>query len=163
MENKTHEEVAEEVERDRRHKAVCNAMRYSGDIGQTKQNERAEIYLFTDNIDEEVKEILTRNIWKDNIGGTSDLGYAICNSACYLISDTAIEDLEENEDMFYESGSASVYTSDRLSYINMHNQDEISEKMKEYSTEDIATACAVWYDDMVRSVALELRDYILED
>jgi len=35
--------------------------------------------------------------------------------------------------------------------------------MKEYSTEDIATACAIWYEDMVRSVALELKDYILND
>jgi len=163
MENKTHEEIAEEIERARKYEAVCNAMRYSGDIGQTKQNERAEIYLFTENIDEEVKKILTRNIWEDNIGGTSDLGYEICNSACNLISDTAIEDLEESEDTFYESESASVYTADRLSYLNNNNQNEISEKMKEYSTEDIATACAIWYDDMVRSVALELKDYILND
>jgi hypothetical protein len=34
--------------------------------------------------------------------------------------------------------------------------------MKEFDC-DIQTACAVWYDDMVRSAALTLKDYLLDD
>jgi hypothetical protein len=141
---------------------VIHAMRYTGD--GIEKGERAEIYLIDDKLpkESEVRAILMRNIWDDRIGGADDLSYEICARACDLISESEVDELGESEDMFYESESASVYTDERLKYLNIYNQDEISEKQKEFDC-DIQTACAVWYDDMVRSVALELRDYILKD
>lgn len=42
--------------------------------------------------------------------------------------------------------TASPYTARRLEYITVHNQDDISDLMKEYELDDIATAAAVWYE-----------------
>ncbi len=141
-----------------KYNAVSEAMRYTGD--GKENNERAEVYLIKDTCAPEVKDILMRNIYDNNIGGSQDLGYAICADACALISEASLEELkEDSEDSYYENESASIYTDERLKYLNSNNQDEITEKVKEYAC-DIQTACAVWYDDMVRSVALELRDFI---
>jgi hypothetical protein len=147
---------------------VIHAMRYTGD--GKENSERAEIYLIDDKLskESEVRAILMRNIWDDRIGGAEDLSYEICARACGLIADnTDGDDLENtdigNDDIFYDMECASVYTAERLGYLNIWNESEISDKMKELGIESIQTACAVWYDDMVRSVALELRDYILKE
>lgn len=150
--------------KEQKHEQISNAMRYTGD--GIEKCERPEIYVMSDSVEKgsELYEIIFRNVWTDNIGGNADLSYAIVADACSLIADTELEDLnEDTDDIFYENESASVYTDERLGYLNMNNQYEISEKMKDLSLDDISTACAVWYDDMVRSVALELRDYILND
>ena len=135
-------------------KEIATAMRYTGDKETAeKKKERSEVY-----------KIIFRNVWDDNIGGQDDLSYEICAKACNEVAECDMDMLEgESDDIFYEMECASVYTSDRLAYLNMNNQSEISDKMKELGLDDIATACAVWYDDMVRSVALELRDYVLSD
>ena len=67
---------------------------------------------------------------------------------------------EDNDDRFYEMENASIWNDDRLGYLNINNEQEIADKMKELSLDSISTACAVWYDDMVRSVMLSLLDYI---
>lgn len=153
------------TKKQKRQQEVAKAFRYTGDKEQAdKLHEREGIYVFNFESefpkDTEIYKLLFRKIWDDNVGGWTDLSYEICAKACELIADSDIKDLE-GEDLFYESESASVYTSDRLGYLNNNNQGEISDKMKEYDS-DIQTACAVWYDDMVRNVALELRDYIMQ-
>ena len=90
-----------------------------------------------------------------------DLDYKIMNDALMELSEIEFADLAEYEVHESESEYASVYTGERLSYMNMWNQDEISEVMKEYSTEDIATACAIWYDNQVKTVIQQLIDKIL--
>ena len=144
--------------------AVKNAMRYTGEKEEAEKNhERAEIYLIKDETPEELKDILKKIIWDERIGGEEDLSYEIVARACDLVADSWEEDEDgTNDDMYYESESASVYTATRLDYLNAWNQEEISQKQKEFDC-DIQQACAVWYDDMVRGVALRLRDYIIKE
>lgn len=95
-------------------------------------------------------------------GAGFDLSYEIMAKACDVVSQQDIEELA-GDDGFYEAEEASVYTAERLSYLNIHNQQDISDKMKEYDCEDIQTACAYWYDEQVRSACEQLRDYILAE
>ena len=96
--------------------------------------------------------------------GTFELDYEIMQTACGIIADN-ITDKEtlENAD-FYElaNDTASVYTADRLAYMNIRNESEISEISKEYDS-DIQTACAIWYEQQVVRACELLRDYILEN
>jgi hypothetical protein len=140
---------------------IADAMRYTGDKEEAgKNNERPEIYILNEK-KTKTREILFKLIWDDNIGGTNDLSYEICAKACDIIRDVDLEDLE-NEDLFYENESASVYTSSRIAYLNAKNQDDIIAILKMHNC-DIQQACAVWYDDMVRSVAMTLKNYLLDD
>lgn len=94
-----------------------------------------------------------------------DISYEIMADACDLFSDIeTIEDLEDeaSTDTANEAEPSSVYIGVRLSYLSVNNQQEVSDIMKEYSTEDIATACAIWYDNKVREAYSVLRDYILQ-
>lgn len=143
-----------------RQKEVAEAMVYTGDE-PIADDMRANIYVISSKVDDksELKRLLMKLIYDDNIGGMNDLSYEIVAKACDLIAQD--DDITDgSEDIYYENESASVYTADRLGYLNATNQEEITQKMKEFGC-DIQTACAVWYDDMVRSAALTLRDYIL--
>ena len=91
--------------------------------------------------------------------GTFELDYSIMNDACNYVSELEHKDLADPNwdylDHMDMGEFASVYTADRLSYLNIHNQDEVSQIMREYSLDDIQTACAVWYDRQVeRAIGL---------
>lgn len=59
--------------------------------------------------------------------------------------------------------TASPYTARRLEYITVHNQDDISELMKEYELDDIATAAAVWYENRVAEAVRLILDAITDN
>lgn len=143
-----------------KYNAIINAMEYTGD--EPKNGMRANIYIIKDETPEETRKVLIDIIYDKNIGGSHDLSYEIVFRACDVISELSLEDLENTDCLWdIERDWASFYTAERLGYLNMNNQDEIIEKLKEYDS-DIATACAVWYDAMVRDVAIELQEYITE-
>lgn len=123
-----------------RYEAVSNAM-------TTKERD----------IDETIKDAML-NIQHDIEAGDFDLSYEIMASACGVIADIDLSDLNEAE--LNETETASVYTATRLSYANNSNQSDISDIAKEYNV-DFATACAVWYDNQVRNACEQLRDYII--
>lgn len=101
-------------------------------------------------------------IYDENIGGVQDLSYEIVAVASGLFDDIEnIKDLE-NENEECEAEQASVYTAERLSYINMNNQEEITQTLKDFDC-DIQKACAIWYDNMVRNAYQDLKAFILED
>ena len=138
--------------------AIANCMEVK------KWDNGKEGYIIKDNLkaeNEELYNLLINIIYEDNIGGVHDISYEITAKACGIIGDLTPEEIEEdNDDHFYEMETASVWNSDRLSYLNVNNEQEIADKMKELSLDSISTACAVWYDDQVRSVVLSLIDYI---
>lgn len=137
-------------------KEVAEAMEYTGEK-PADPTTRADIYIISEKCAPNVKDILMRLIYKENIGGASDLSYQIVADACALVGEVEPDNIELAE--FYGSDCASVYTSERLGYLNNNNQHEISEKQREYDC-DIADACAAWYEDMVVQAAEELLDYV---
>lgn len=95
---------------------------------------------------------------------TLDLQYEIMASALSSMSDNIKYEQITGEDFepMREDEHASVYTSTRLSYLNNRNDEEISDIMKEYSCENISTACAIWYDNTVNHVIDEMIDAIVK-
>lgn len=72
--------------------------------------------------------------------------------------------VSDNEvtDEIYEgaSDSASVYTNERLAYLNNQNESDISDVMSEYGEHSIANACAIWYDRQVEQAAIIIKDWV---
>ena len=141
--------------------AIEKAMEFTGE--NPEKGTRANIYIINEKCDDEVRKFLIDLMHDSNIGGTMDLNYEITAKACELFCDIeSIKDLEDEENAC-EAEVASVYTADRLAYLNNSNEVEISETMKEYDCEDISTGCAIWYDNMVRQAYEEIKNWILKD
>lgn len=94
-----------------------------------------------------------------------DVDYEAFSDACDLVAETydatpdadreaAVEAVDEASD-----DRASCYNGARLAYLNVWNQDEVAEIVREYG-EDIAAACAVWYDRRVREAALIIVEWV---
>jgi hypothetical protein len=141
------------MNKQQKYDAVVNAM-------TTRQRGDKEIYTLKEDTAPEVAKAL-RDIMYDT-GEPLDLAYEMLNSAVYVISDIELSELENGnaEDRLNEIESASVYTGVRLSYLNNANQADISAIMKDYSLDDIATACAVYYDEKVREMITALATFI---
>lgn len=106
---------------------------------------------FTDTAPQELRDLFLENF------EVKDLDYEIFSRACDDVAEVDLRDLEGSE---FTGDFASVYTFDRLQYLDNNNQDEISEYVKSYEV-DIATACAIWYDERVNSACGLIRDYVL--
>lgn len=138
----------------------------SNSMTRSKRDDDTEYYHFTDNAPEELKDLYLENY------EVRDIDYQIFSTAIDHIIETN-NYLDASGDKFdrlaalsneIDEGSsefASVYTSDRLAYLNIWNQDEVTEMLKNYGLDDIATACAVWYDEQVLHAArLIVQEYI---
>lgn len=117
-------------------------------------------YLIRDTCDPELKKVLMKIIYDDNVGGTHDLSYEICAQACEAVSDFhSNEDYEELQDYLCDNGDfASYLIFDRLAYLNIGNQDEVTEILKENNC-NIEEASAIWYDQKISEVATFLDDW----
>jgi len=138
-----------------------------GAMTQSERSNGVMIYRFTDDAPEELRDLFLEHF------NVSDTDYEILNDAVGVVidvydnlddnedDDDVYDNLDDNEDdddvseAISEAATdcASVYTAERLGYMNNRNQDEISDVMREYSTHDIATACAIWYDQQVENAA----------
>lgn len=127
---------------------IANAFKIHGD---------KEIYVFSDEVNDEVKKMI-QNIMYDNIENF-DLAYEVAGKACEYIANTPLEKLQEANT--YEAEHASVYTATRLSYLNVQNQYDITEVLKECEC-DIQEACAIWFDRAVQVIAENLIAYIYQ-
>ena len=124
----------------------------------TMEKNGKDIYIYNEKIAEEVKEAL-REI-QGELGADFELSYEIMADACGVIGEGDFEDLNDETDAEIEC--ASIYIADRLAYLSPKNEYDITETMKEHNT-DIQTACAIWYDNMVRNAYYQIKDYILLD
>lgn len=115
---------------------------YKALIKKTRDDD-TEYICFSDDAPEELRDIFIDH------NSIIDVDYDIFRTACVLLS----ENPDKPEDELHELADdcASVYTYDRLEYLSVMNQQEISDIMREYETEDIATACAIWYEQQVAS------------
>lgn len=137
------------------------AMEYTGD--NPPEHTRANIYLITDKCDSGLKSVLMGLIYDENIGGTHDLGYEIASQAIDILVDNSEDgSLDEDDLMDLCTDSASPYNNTRLSYLNIFNEHEITDRIKDFSC-DINTACAIWYDNMVYEAVTKLFAWVMED
>jgi|TARA_R100001530_G_scaffold1410_2_gene2566 hypothetical protein len=91
-----------------------------------------------------------------------EIDYEIMDSACMVLSDVEDKALEEADTYELSNDTASVYNNTRLSYMDIWNQDEVSDIVKELDC-DISTACAVWYEQEVARACEMLRSWVLNE
>ena len=131
-------------------KEITNAFEFK------KWDNGKEGHIINEGIDKDFYSFIKDLVFEVN-SGNFDLNYEIVNDACNYIGDHE-DDFEVIDDFTTEFSS--VYTQTRLEYLNCENQYDISEVMKEISSDDIATACAVWYDRKVMEVIDELIAFL---
>lgn len=143
---------------------VANAM----ELKQFDSNREA--YIIKDECNEDLKNVLMTLIYDENIGGNQDISYEICASACDIISDKTSEGNDRDSltgddlDLYADADSrANVYTAVQLSYLNINNEDEISQLMQDEAITSVAQACTAWHTSKVVEACERLKDYVLND
>lgn len=127
---------------------------------QSVREDKTEFFHFTNEASEELKSLYLEHY------EVRDIDYITFAKACDIMSDI-YDDLDLNneegsvDDEIYERAcdSASYYTEDRLSYLNIWNQDEVTEILKS-GVDDISTACAIWYDRQVEQACFIINKWI---
>lgn len=118
--------------------------------------------LITYNTDIKLKDLYLDLIYSQNIGGNIETGYNLCYEAkCFFEDETSetIDELQESLEGYYDF--ASVYDSELQSYLNINNEQEIAETMKEYNLDSISQACAIWFENKVREIiGIIIEEYI---
>jgi hypothetical protein len=106
--------------------------------------------------------------WQADLDVTFDRSYEIMADACNIISEKTLDGnyrdslIGDDLDFFADAdGRANVYTGVQLSYLNVYNQQEISEIFKDESQDNIAQACSSWYTQKVVDACETLKDFIL--
>ncbi len=120
---------------------------------QKTRDDGTKFYCFTNKAPEEIKDIYFENY------EVRDLDYQIFSEACDTVSDIYLQKQEGDfEDQIYENEFASYMTGERLSYLNIWNEEEIGHHIM--TRINISTACAIWYDDQVRSACRIINEWI---
>ena len=129
-----------------------------------KRADDTDFYCYKDNLTIEISKGLRDVIFEiDQECHNLDLSYKIANdalNALNALSEVDYEDLGDFDQYELDGDFASVYTQTRLGYLNVWNEGDISDLVKEYG--NINTACAVWYDEQVRGAINLLLDFIKE-
>lgn len=121
-----------------------------------KRGNREGVYILNDSSPLRDRLLEIASGMKDE-AGDYELAYEITARACDIVAE-ALDGIGEGEKIDADSdgirdacdGSASVYTADRLAYLNVCNQGEIAERVREYGC-DIQEASAYWYDGLVHT------------
>lgn len=129
-------------------------------ISKKVDDAREQITVLNDEspVHEDVKAIQFR---LNEETGTFELDYQIMQSACYALSNLEQNQLDSADANELANDTASIWTSDEIGYINMHNQIDIADIVHEQEC-DIATAAAVWYERQVSSAIQMLLDWLSE-
>jgi len=125
----------------------------------TTRNDGTDVIILRDNLPDDIRTNLL-DILHDakEKAGDFDLAYEIVSQSFELLPDTT-EDLATFNPYDTYIESASIYPYDRLQYLNIHNQYDIAQVLKETSSDDIANACAIWYDRIVQETIADLVDF----
>jgi len=127
----------------------------------TKRGEN-DIYILSDNIDEETRD--TMQTMQRALDVSFDLSYEIMAKACDIYAE-AYANNEDSPTMLMEyieenyRDYASVYTYERLSWLDNNNQSDITDIVIDHGC-DIADACAKWYESKVYAVCWHLDEWI---
>jgi len=134
-----------------KYKALVNAMELK------TRDDKSEFYAFTDSVNRELIDLFLENY------EVRDTDYQIFSKAIDCMADLELEDILKDDFDVYEAVNdvCSVYNSDRLALLNIWNDIEITDILKEYECSEISTACAVWFDREVQNaVSLIISKYI---
>lgn len=136
-------------------KALNNSME------EKERNNGEKFTCFSDSAPEELKNLFLTHY------EVKDIDYKTFSKAI----DTIIEVWENNENHEEESlkeyidenynDFASPYNAERLSYLDVWNDSEVSNIVKEYSCETISEACAIWFDRQVKEAANLILEWIM--
>ncbi len=134
-----------------------------------REGEEDSFYHFSDSAPEELKNLFLEHY------EVRDIDYETFSRACDIVSevyaeysgdDTGKDEQEASEDdkitdAIYErsSDSANPYTAVRLAYLNVWNQDEVADYVRDLHV-DVATGAAYWYDKQVEQQAIIIKDWI---
>jgi len=123
---------------------------------QSERDDKTEYYHFTPEAPEELQNLFLEHY------EIRDIDYMIFSRACDVVNEAYRSEYKNIDDGIYEqaSDSASYYTAERLTYLNIWNQDEISDMIKNEGAGDIATACAMWYDRQVEQASFIINEWI---
>ena len=131
-------------------------------VSKKVDDAREQIYIINEKLPKETGDAIREIQFKLNEEtGNFELDYDIMNDATIILSEIELEELETSDLYELASDVASVYTPVRLSFINNNNEQEITDLVNEYET-DIETACAIWYDNQVRTACELLRTWVLD-
>ncbi len=120
-----------------------------------------EIYVFADDAPKELQDLFCERY------EVRDVDYGAFSSALDAVSeiysyapdsdrDAALDALDDAREY------ASPYNAARLAYINIYNQDEVAEIVREYG-QDVVTAAAIWYDRHVEAAARLIVEWVEAD
>ena len=106
------------------------------------------------------------NLQNENI--SFDLAYEVMYQACDILAEIYNDEQQENSnqefitDAIYDrtNDQASPYNAQRIAYLTIHNESEVSDILKEYSCDSISMACAIWYDKQVHLACTLLNDWV---
>lgn len=126
-----------------------------------KRLDSTEFTCFSDTAPEELKDLFLEHY------EVRDLDYIIFSKAIDVIVETAEEGEDDLQNIIEQvqntNDFASPYNTDRLAYLNIFNDDEITGVFKEYECMSVSQACAIWYDDQVHAaVEIIINEYILK-
>ena len=107
-------------------------------------NEKSPLYEHVKEVQFELNELLH----------SFEAEYSIMNDACMALSEVDADEIENVDAYELSHDTASVYTATQLSWLNINNQADVADIVREYEC-DIGTACAVWYEQQV-ATAIEM-------
>lgn len=131
--------------------ALATAMTRS----KRRDNEEEEYTHFSESAPEELKSLYLASY------EVRDIDYEVFSKACDILSEIYSEGKEDIDEEIYEraNGSANPYTSVLLGYLNIWNQDDIAEYVKELGG-DIAQACGYWYEKQVEGACFIIKNWV---
>ena len=131
-------------------------------------DERKEIQIISEKCPQEVKEVI--QLLQRGLEVSFEQSYDIMADACYILSEKTLTGRDRGDSLTGDDldfmadadSNANVYTAVQLSYLNINNEAEISDLMKDESITSIAQACNAWYIQKVAEACEALKEYILQ-
>lgn len=138
-------------------------------MDRKERNEgKGDYYSYIQTEDKDIKDFLINLVYSDDgiATGDNNLNYdvlydAIAYMGNFTLSEFKKLDVVDTIQSNMGDGFASVYTYDRLQYLNINNEYEIMHALQEYSCRSISEACAVFYDQSVTDTVYMLQQYVL--
>lgn len=146
-----------------KYEAVCGAYVWQAfdQERQDKNGGKEGQWIMSDKLDADIKQKISDIQYGLDV--EFGLSYEIMADACNIIDELDADKLA-NADFWAEADSrCNVYTAVRLSWLSIHNEEEISNLMADESITSIAQACAIWYAQKVQEACEALTDLINND
>ncbi len=127
---------------------------------RTPGDEDTRFFVFADDAPTELQNLFCEHY------EVRDIDYETFSRACDIVGEVYGETPEISKDGAEDDAAdraddrASVYTAARLSYINIWNQGEVADIVREYDGQDVADAAAIWYERRVKEAARHVIGWV---